>query len=451
LISEGLNVNRGKIGLQQQPGKVGWISSSVLYAFLVIVILFPAILQSIKNGFLALIGVCAFWVMFHLNWRLGLHKTVFFWWIFYLCLGLLFIFWGHINGAVRVLPIIKLYVLYPIAYMVLVTLIRTHGSLVNVLRILIFCTIPMSVLVILQVLSVMGLTLPGFEYIVMAFSENGLTNELSYTPRVLSSLIFLLPFMVGCLAVYSGKNRPVPRAELWFCTVLSLIAVMVGQRHVLLLILFLTPFILVALASFLRRKERRNAILSLVKALFVMAAIAWVAAYSLGGIMGWETHSLLRDFAEAFDFKHDESAMIRAEQFSALMEGVSERPVFGAGLGVGSDKYIRDPEKPWNYELRYVALLFQTGIVGFILYMSGVIWILWTGVRVIAARTTLSLHMVPMLAGFCGALVAEATNPYLNQFGHLWMLFFPVAVINMWLLDRAQAKKQSIGNFHECR
>jgi len=43
-------------------------------------------------------------------------------------------------------------------------------------------------------------------------------------------------------------------------------------------------------------------------------------------------------------------------------------------------------QRPWLYELYYLALLYQTGLVGFTAYAAGIFWIYWMGVRVIRAE-----------------------------------------------------------------
>jgi hypothetical protein len=44
-------------------------------------------------------------------------------------------------------------------------------------------------------------------------------------------------------------------------------------------------------------------------------------------------------------------------------------------------------------------------------------------------------------------LIASATNPYLGTFCGLWPIFFPIALINVWLLTRKKyyARKLPIG------
>lgn len=56
--------------------------------------------------------------------------------------------------------------------------------------------------------------------------------------------------------------------------------------------------------------------------------------------------------------------------------------------------------------------------------------------RMIRSGSPFGIHMVPVLAGTTCFLIANATNPYLQTFGHLWTIFLPIALINLWLLSK---------------
>ena len=77
-----------------------------------------------------------------------------------------------------------------------------------------------------------------------------------------------------------------------------------------------------------------------------------------------------------------------------------------------------------------MALLFQTGIVGFTAYAAGIVWIFYRGIMLIREGGQLGGMMIPMLVGCTAFLIANATNPYLARFDGLWTLFLPLAVIN---------------------
>jgi O-antigen ligase len=126
----------------------------------------------------------------------------------------------------------------------------------------------------------------------------------------------------------------------------------------------------------------------------------------------------------------DDDAVARHQQLVALLRGWLDHPFLGVGHGASVYGSIRRETAPWAYELGYVALLFQTGIVGVAAYAAGVLWVFFCAVKIIKGGGELGQMMIPMLVGFCSALIAHATNPYLDRFDGMWMFFLPIAVIS---------------------
>jgi O-antigen ligase len=114
----------------------------------------------------------------------------------------------------------------------------------------------------------------------------------------------------------------------------------------------------------------------------------------------------------------------------------SDSPWIGQGLGASASSVTRSEEQPWAYELSYVALLFQTGLLGVIIYSSAVLWIFYKGIRLVRVRPDAGQVILPLLAGLAGFLLANATNPYLSKFDYLWTIFLPVAAINAYTTGR---------------
>ena len=61
-----------------------------------------------------------------------------------------------------------------------------------------------------------------------------------------------------------------------------------------------------------------------------------------------------------------ESDSIRAEMKTVLFNTFSNNPFVGIGLGGHVQDYIRSPTNLWQYELEYLSLLMQLGVLGFI-------------------------------------------------------------------------------------
>lgn len=117
----------------------------------------------------------------------------------------------------------------------------------------------------------------------------------------------------------------------------------------------------------------------------------------------------------------------RSFQAGVLVGEFADRPLFGAGFGAVIDGYARSVERPWNFELQYHLLLFQTGIVGVVLYAS-----LWTRAAREWFRAALPADSLfwPSMWSFGAIVIANASNPYLQAPGHMWALYLPAIVVS---------------------
>lgn len=146
----------------------------------------------------------------------------------------------------------------------------------------------------------------------------------------------------------------------------------------------------------------------------LIAAGAFVALVVAAGI------AMLAGFLPRPSFLGDASAGSRVEQAPKLWDAFKRNPIFGDGLGsVIRPRFVRDTAAPWSYELTYLQILFQMGIVGLFALLALPVAACWRGLK---ASVDGRLDPGP-LAGvmtILGILIASATNPYLmSSFGML--------------------------------
>ena len=148
----------------------------------------------------------------------------------------------------------------------------------------------------------------------------------------------------------------------------------------------------------------------------------------------WDIHAFLNMVLSAFDYESSYSAYIRRIQFFALIKEWRFHPIFGAGPGAIIKEIVRSEIMPWAFELTYVSLLYQLGLVGITLYAVLLAWIYKKARFIFNLGSVLSFHLLPILIGTTSFLIANATNPYLFKFAYLWIIFLPIAIINVRLL-----------------
>jgi O-antigen ligase len=119
-------------------------------------------------------------------------------------------------------------------------------------------------------------------------------------------------------------------------------------------------------------------------------------------------------------FLGDTSSGLREQQAPKLWDAFKQNPMFGDGLGaVVRPRFVRDPAAPWSYELTYLQLLFQMGVLGLLAVLALPLVVIRQGLR---EASTSELRALPLAGAMAilGILVASATNPYLlASFGML--------------------------------
>jgi hypothetical protein len=103
-------------------------------------------------------------------------------------------------------------------------------------------------------------------------------------------------------------------------------------------------------------------------------------------------------------------------------------PIIGQGSGAIISGYARSITHPWDFELTYLSVLMQFGLVGVGILAGCSVWIVRNLGRVVAwfppGRA--------LQAGFIGVLLASVADPYLFTSDGIWMFFVPFAVAVQW-------------------
>lgn len=144
------------------------------------------------------------------------------------------------------------------------------------------------------------------------------------------------------------------------------------------------------------------------------------AAGGAAAVAGLVGVAILAGIASRPSFLNDASAGSRIDQAPKLWASFKANLILGDGLGaVVRPRFVRDIAAPWSYELTYLQILFQMGLVGLIAVFSVLLAAVWKGLMA-TARGALEAPPLAGAMGILGILVASATNPYLlSSFGML--------------------------------
>lgn len=369
------------------------------------------------------------------EWKIRLHRIISFWMLFYIILGLFWILIGVINNTPGALRVSTVYVLWPLIFTVLMSGISTEKMLSKITRVSIISLVIISFYDISYILYAYG-WLPNFLYIPIDQGQavGFYSGYVEFRLYNISSLLFLVPFCIATLFVWSdNSDMPISRKWIWISFVLGMLLVFLSGRRALLGVVAISPFITLIFKYFLPRKNSKLNRKKLIRTFIGIILILFGLYIYLYFFYGFNLQALTKMFLEGFNFQYSGGAIARKTQFYALLEGWSKYPLFGAGHGA-SVSYLRSTEQPWAYELFYLALLYQTGLIGFLAYSSGIIWMFWKGISIIRSGHYLGVQILPVLVGTACFLIGNATNPYLGKFDYMWVIFLPLAFVNLWLL-----------------
>ncbi len=417
-----------------------------VFALFFMMVFVPTVYQAPKGVFL---GVAFSIILFRLlSGRLCLNRSIVFITGLMAVNGLFFVLLGVVRGAPGAINVCTVYVIWPLIFAVLIAGVSKEEVINKLFLLLLTASASAAIYMIIFILQG-PLGLLSGKYFVNIFPNGtygvSLGGGLDYMGISFLSMppfLFVVPFLLAALMSWPLESgMPVKRLYLWAVFFIGMLIIIISGKRAYLLILAVSPILTYVLQRFSPRRNRKAYSAPvrrvLVVGLLMMVAIVGYLHYAYN----IQVTGLLNHFSSGFNFKTGgASPMMREEQYHALMNAWSRRPLLGAGLGAVDWASVRNFKMPWAYELSYVALLFHVGIIGFAIYSIGVLWIIWKSVQIIRSGERLGLYVLPVLVGMISFLIANATNPFLEKFDYIWVLFLPIALINYHLSTNRRNK-----------
>lgn len=368
--------------------------------------------------------------------RVALDRAVLHRLLLFTAFGAVLVLIGLLKGAPGALALASVYVVWPGVYCALAAGVADVVSLRRVLAVLVLAAAVIELYAISFLLWSSGL-LPDVLYLPLDQGQavgfyGGYVEFALYS---ITSLVFLVPFLVALLIV-TPPDEPVPlgRPVVALVLLVGLVVVLLSGRRALWMVVAASPFLALLVRRDLAPSMSRVALRWIVA---VLAAGSVLVGLVLQTLVGIDASRLLLALKDAFDFNTAEGQARGPSQFRALLQGWLDEPLLGAGLGAVAPDVVRSTEQPWAYELSYMALLFHIGMVGVVVYAYGVVWAVRQCRRVLRDGGPLAAPLAAVMVGTGCFLIANATNPYLQKFDSLWVLFLPLAFINAWRLGRS--------------
>lgn len=393
----------------------------------------PASFQGFRGVFLSLLVLFSF--RMDLAKRLFYDKVTVYLAIINIAASVFFILNGLILSAPGALNVSTVYVIWPIIYFYFIGYNSKKSDILPYMSIVLYGGLVSSVLIILFIInSLIGLPFISSVAAGQDFSVGFYEGFIELNSMNLATVLYVFSFSLTIILLPKEFNY-FSKGKLKFlnllCFILSIVMILISARRAFWVICFICPFIIIAMFKL------SNIQISIGKYLrpFLGVAFLTIAAFF---ILSFDISSFTTEFDTIFEFDNpaEESNYLRKEQYNALVNGWKESPVFGNGLGASASASIRDDSAPWAYELSYIALLFQTGLVGIFIYGGSIIWIIYKSIKIMREQSSLAVFMLaPQIVGLICFLIINASNPYLAKFDYLWTIFLPLATINVFSLD----------------
>lgn len=354
--------------------------------------------------------------------------------LFFSIFGLLYALYGLLNNNPGALKTATVMVIYPVLFTLIACFFRDKEDLLKFFDVLIFsCLLVVSVQIafILSAYGVLPNNLAQYFSILHpgnAVLDLGENDFLFILPNV-SSLLFLIPFLASYILLTLKINYKLVA----LLGVMLILIFLTGRRA--FFVSFFISFVFLYFVLIVIRKSLHTEFLSrfLLIGFLLLTLILMVV---LIGNVSLDVY--VSKFNSIFNFSSNVSNLERLHQFNSLMESIYEAPLLGHGAGAVAG-YLRSDTQPWAYELSYIALIFQYGIFGFLLYFLGVLYIVYTVICMCVnsyVDREVKIFSISFLTGMISFLVANATNPYLSKFDYMWVLFIPVFFINIYRLNK---------------
>lgn len=394
--------------------EVATIRKVLVGLLLVFFLILPMQLQVVKLGIIFLLIAIA--LKYH---RFKISRECIIWNVVLVLYNTGYLVYGCTKGNPGVLYFIATYVLWPILFTFLSGIIPLKDCrfILKVIYWSILCIIVLGVIAFLkfniffemegEFLGFKASVRPGYPLIAIA------------SPAI-TPFIFWFFFFFTLKFIQQTDFR---FSDLIFLG-LGIVFILATSRRVLFLSFLVCVFIIMGLIKVLPLQIRLIAKIRLRKILiitiiFIMGILSWLASV---GLINNNT------FSEFFTQTSEKSDTERSNQVIALIEGWQDNPLFGAGPGI--DARVSRSEIPGTYEMSYVAKLFETGLVGFSIYI--LLWgtlFYWT-LRCIKSENVPHKYIIATLAGMTIFMMSNATNPYLLAFDYMWFMYVPFVLIN---------------------
>ena len=399
----------------------------LIFLWLLVMMVFPDISTVVKLAILSALVVMVYeyhgCFIFSKNMGLGI--------LLWELLFALFLVNGIVHGFEFEMTLFEIYLIRPLVLLILSPVILDEDMYRSLIKILVGLTICIGLYNVIHIFGVLGI-LPR-----IFIRSEGLVvvreGFLSIRASNQTALMFLAPFITTLFFRRREFGRSYSR---WITVgfVLCMGTVLMSGRRALqvISILFLALNAWHILIFEKRKYQRRWGVWQLF-VLLIATVIAFVILNQTLHISVFMVYNTIRD---AFN-SDARSSILRTVQIRYLISYWKQKPLLGWGLSAYVDDYIqwkltftgKTQTVLWSYENFYVALLFQTGLIGIGFIVVAMVFVFRRIYELYKRNCSNSIgtSTLAVFAGATGFLITGSANPMVTS---LWMWFIVFGAYN---------------------
>lgn len=355
-----------------------------------------------------------------------INKNILFVFSIYIVTNCLFVLIGILNNNIGVWRTLPVNLIWPILYFIILLDARLYVGL-NDIELIFKISLAIIIFYVLIFYSniLFGSSISiNQKLIQLNFDPNdSVATAYQIAMPAATSLFFLVPFFISKVLISEKKKL----SDYLLLTFGVLISFATGRRALILLTIF-SPLMILMLSFVLpyRNKVIINRVLKMFLIIFLLMSVV-VAILEKNKIID-TTFIINKTITYFIPSKSglENGAIIRNAQKNALIDKWKQRPILGFGYGASVENYIRNEKTSWAYELTYIAKLMNTGIIGVSIYLF---FISFLFINLFFRLKDDYVFYLSSIAGFIAVLVANGSNPYLDSFEYMWMIYFQIFVI----------------------
>lgn len=253
----------------------------------------------------------------------------------------------------------------------------------------------------------------------------GQYSKISVYTHNIVVLTFLIPYIL--VSAYFRLREKRGFLKYLIYNFLFVLIIYFTLRKVLILILLLSHLLLLFFSKLygIKIKIKKRKIITIVLLLFFMLLVIYKKN---ADILSY----IIRSFNYAKSNHNYGGVQERVLQAVSLLKEFYEKPFLGHGIGANA-AVVRSFTVPGAYELTYLAMLFQRGIIGVLIYLimiSSIFLEYYNISRNKKISNEFKKYILSYSMGLIGILIADATNPALQSFEYAWILYINIFVIS---------------------